>query len=586
MNMGLGSALGSIGRALVPRPGMTSYRTPPFLPEDEPLYEDREATYGAPDESESDAPPTAKPPVSAASAIGGKGEYQPKTFRPEMSPEQQKAQEIANQGAPLHPKHSKLRSIGEALTSGFLGPEMSETLWDSGYSRQRKEYEHSLGNAARAAEMRQKAEKGAADVSETTARGALTGKQAENYESDAIQRSVGQGGELQPDNPQPLAEGQKPREGSDVVIGGKKVFYPSRGQQAKDRKLAEQENWLEVPAVMADKLKDIGVTAGEKVPPSVYNKYQAMVAIKDKQPNLVHREFVDENKGDVTIIGFDPATMQERSRQVIPGVAKKRPQVSILNSIANADDRKQLAQSLASGELIDITKIASLRNNERTAIWAEAKRINPEFDISSLKRQIEMEDYWANKQGANQLQSFGTFLEHAGQAVDAMEHLKQTDAAILNKSYNWLRSRASSPEYRRALAAIEPVKKEFESFLLNNRALYAEDRESADKILNHDLPLSDFMAAIGMMGHTVQARYNEGNQRYRNVRKKNLQESYPLTPEAINGARKIGVNLGGEQRPAAPGGSPKPIVQYSESTKQYRYSIDGGQTWLPGQPPK
>jgi hypothetical protein len=211
MNMGLGSALGSIGRALVPRPGMTSYRTPPFLPEDEPLYEDREATYGAPDESESDAPPTAKPPVSAASAIGGKGEYQPKTFRPEMSPEQQKAQEIANQGAPLHPKHSKLRSIGEALTSGFLGPEMSETLWDSGYSRQRKEYEHSLGNAARAAEMRQKAEKGAADVSHTMTTSGAQAKDTQNADAALLLKGVDSGAVV---------------DGPPITVGGRTLTFP------------------------------------------------------------------------------------------------------------------------------------------------------------------------------------------------------------------------------------------------------------------------------------------------------------------------------------------------------------------------
>lgn len=37
---------------------------------------------------------------------------------------------------------------------------------------------------------------------------------------------------------------------------------------------------------------------------------------------------------------------------------------------------------------------------------------------------------------------------------------------------------------------------------------------------------------------------------------------------------------------AQPGGGSAPIVQHSPSTGAYRYSTDGGKTWLPGQPPK
>lgn len=211
--MGLGSALGSIGRAFVPRAGMTSYRTPPFLPGQDGYEDDEAGGIGSevetPPPSEPEGPPAA-PPASAASQLGGQP-FKPQTYRPEISPEQKRALDIANQGSPMHPKHGKLRSIGEALTSTFLGP-LSTEIWDHGYANQQREYQHNLENANRAAKMRQDAEKGAADVTHTMTTSGSQVKQLQNADAALQLEGVRSGASL--DGP--------------VVVGGRNLTFPKR----------------------------------------------------------------------------------------------------------------------------------------------------------------------------------------------------------------------------------------------------------------------------------------------------------------------------------------------------------------------
>jgi len=220
------------------------------------------------------------------------------------------------------------------------------------------------------------------------------------------------------------------------------------------------------------------------------------------------------------------------------------------------------AQSLASGDLSRLRDITGLRNDQRLVVFAKAKQLNPTFNIAKVDRQIKMmELYTTGKQG-DQLQSFGTFLEHAGALTDVVQQLGKSPVlgAIANHSWNWLRAHASDyPEYARVLAALDPVQKEFETYLLNNRALYTEDRANVEKIINPDTPLNASFAAIGQMGHTVVARYNESDKRFRNTMGgKGIEEMIgPLSDEAKAAAAKIGVTIGGSNmvRMMAPDGT-------------------------------
>jgi hypothetical protein len=207
------------------------------------------------------------------------------------------------------------------------------------------------------------------------------------------------------------------------------------------------------------------------------------------------------------------------------------------------------AQALASGDLTRLKDIASLRGDQRLQIYDLAKQINPNFNTAEVDRKIKNEDYYANGKGAQNLQSFGTFLEHGGAASDAVNAIRLSNTPIINKPLNWWKQNLSGdPNYTNLVGSLEPVRKEFEGFLLGGRALYGDDRKAAETILSDNSSPAQIQQALKTMGHTAEARFNEENYRYKKVSGHDLVD--PFSAEAVQGAQKIGVNLA--KTPPAP----------------------------------
>jgi len=267
-------------------------------------------------------------------------------------------------------------------------------------------------------------------------------------------------------------------------------------------------------------------------------------------------------------------TLQGRLKAIDP-MGSERLGITISQKGQEEKSVEAAAQALAAGDLTRLKDISSFRGDQRLLIYARAKEINPQFNTAKVDRQIKMLDnYTTGKQG-DQLQSFGTFLEHAGALADTMKNLSgTTDVKILNKPINWLRQNVGNDaQYQRVLAALDPVQKEFEAYLLNNRALYTEDRATVDKIVNGDLSPNQLVGALEQMGHTVQARFTEANKRFKNTMGKNIEEVVgPLSDEAVAGAAKIGVKVGIGPNTTQSGAGGHVI---SMNGKQYQYNGSG-----------
>jgi hypothetical protein len=220
---------------------------------------------------------------------------------------------------------------------------------------------------------------------------------------------------------------------------------------------------------------------------------------------------------------------------------------------------QRAGEALGHGELTRLKDIASLRGDQRLQIYDIAKRVNPNFNLSEVDRQIKNEDYYANGKGADSLRSFNTFLEHGGAASDAVNQIRLSGVPAINKPLNWWREHMSGdPALTQLIGSIEPVRKEFEGFLLGGHALSVDDRRAANVILSDNSSPAQIQAALKTMGHTAAARANEENFRYKKVSKHDLEGAF--SPEAIEGARKIGTSLdfGSSPAPATatPGGAP------------------------------
>jgi len=213
---------------------------------------------------------------------------------------------------------------------------------------------------------------------------------------------------------------------------------------------------------------------------------------------------------------------------------------------------EQIAKDIAPmdvNSLSQLKTITSMRSDQRSLIYARAKELNPEFNTAEVDRKVKMLDNFTNGKDGQSLQSFGTFLEHAGDANQVVQNIRNgVTPQILNVPLNALEKHGWGTTATQLSAALEPVRKEFEGFLLGGRALYAEDRKAAETILSDSSTPAQVQAALKQMAHTVSARYNEMDNRFKNTMKVDISEGVgPLSDSAFNGAEAIGVKeLGGK----------------------------------------
>ncbi len=126
---------------------------------------------------------------------------------------------------------------------------------------------------------------------------------------------------------------------------------------------------------------------------------------------------------------------------------------------------------------------------------------------------------------------------------NTISQINLTNSPWINKPLNWLRRNAAGdPNIQRYLVSLEPVKKEFESFLLNQKALYADDRIVANKLLDETLSPKQIEAALNQMGKTARDRFRAMNQRYKRVMGEDVE--FAFSPEAEDAAKQIGIELG------------------------------------------
>jgi hypothetical protein len=187
---------------------------------------------------------------------------------------------------------------------------------------------------------------------------------------------------------------------------------------------------------------------------------------------------------------------------------------------------------------------------------AKIKRLDPslsEADINARVKAVESLGSTVNGSYGAQLQSFDTFIQHAGELDTILNTFKTTKSPLLNKSIIWLRKNAAGdPDIQRLLVAIEPVGKEYESFLLNNRALYVEDRAQIKQLLSGEMNVNQLRAATSQMLKTAKDRYIASEAKF----KRTVGTGFPddaLSEEAKASARRIGVPIGIQAPPAAGG---------------------------------
>lgn len=158
----------------------------------------------------------------------------------------------------------------------------------------------------------------------------------------------------------------------------------------------------------------------------------------------------------------------------------------------------------------------------------------------------------------DQVVSFNALLGHVGDLNDGIEQMRNTGSPLINKPIVWLKSHAmGDPAVSNFIQRMEPVKKEYESFLLNNRALYEDDRKSADKILNEDMSPAQMQENMKGFAHTAAIRLGAANDSYRRVKQgKDIPDL--LSDEADSTLRALGVSVPGYKTQRTQPSTPPP----------------------------
>ena len=283
-----------------------------------------------------------------------------------------------------------------------------------------------------------------------------------------------------------------------------------------------------------------GIMHGIAVAGATDAELESAAALLGSLAANVKRKFDIEQgfRAETAALAAKNSALQERRI----GILEKASVTKATEKSEEQKDLEALAQSLAAGELTSLRTVASMRGGRRERVFRLAREINPAFNTGEIERKINMEQSFTVGKDGIGLQSFDTFLQHAGEVTETLKGIEMTDSKLLNQSLNWWRrNMKGTPELARLETSLEPVAKEFESFLLNQRALYSDDRRKMDALLNPNQPLKVTMATLGQMGKTAKDRFAAMNQRYKRVMGQDLEN--PFSPEAIAGSSKIGMDL-------------------------------------------
>jgi hypothetical protein len=169
-----------------------------------------------------------------------------------------------------------------------------------------------------------------------------------------------------------------------------------------------------------------------------------------------------------------------------------------------------------------------------------AKQINPDWDekLFNTKQKL-VNNYTDSKKEGGQIETFNNFLNHAADAADVTSKWRTTGSPFLNIGMNKLRDQAAGdPQYAKLVAALEPVRKEYMSFLNSNRAEHTEDLQVMDKILKDSATPAQIEEGLKQLSHTSVLRLDSLNENWKTVTGGN----YPnlLTPKGKIAAAKLG----------------------------------------------
>lgn len=273
---------------------------------------------------------------------------------------------------------------------------------------------------------------------------------------------------------------------------------------------------------------------GRAAAKTLQNTAVNMAAAKKAAEVAAENSQIDKNSKGATNL---PPAVQKRFQELPPTVQtqlgdKKTSDIAAVFAMADGD----ATQSTFPNRVYKGSN--QLTQSEAVGL---VKQINPDWDPKLfVAKQRLVNNYTDSKKEGGQIQTFNNFLNHAKDASDVVQGFRTTKVPLLNTAMNKMRDQVGGDAaYTQLEAALEPVRKEYMSFLNANRAEHTEDLKVMEKILSDAASPAQIQEGLKQLANTAVLRLDSLNEGWKTVTKGN----YPnlVTPSGKLAAEKLGL---------------------------------------------
>jgi hypothetical protein len=301
---------------------------------------------------------------------------------------------------------------------------------------------------------------------------------------------------------------------------------------------------------------------------------------------------MDDNKA-ASILSDPKSTPQDRQRaqeflkiKANTKFTDKEQEINAQRAIEDKD-LATAAKNIVSGNLAQIRDLVSFRGDQKTRVYnmisdeAKAQGKDPkDYSPAKLEAKTKVLNDFSDGKAADSIVSFNTFLGHANDALSATGAMRgQTGSPLINRPLNWIRKNAANDTNFQAFqTALVPVRKEYMSFLNNNRAEHEGDIKVMETVLNDDSTPAQIESALKKLGESGDIRLAELGRKYSNT----MGDEYPslLAPESKQALQRMGVQsrtvTSTKDKPVTP---PKPAQNFAATSSDGKWGYDGKQ-WV------
>lgn len=222
------------------------------------------------------------------------------------------------------------------------------------------------------------------------------------------------------------------------------------------------------------------------------------------------------------------------------------PQIAIARQL----DKKGFQTLLAAAD-------ARAKANGAPEVMVNGKGTGRYFNANAATQQYDYVKEFNNPNSKNQqsINSGSTFMEHMNDLLAVNQKYGRTNTKILNTPLNKIADLFGNTTYTELMAAIAPVKTEYDNALKAGFAPTSEDAATVEQLLKPNSTPAQIETAGKTMAHTILRRLNSTNQGY----KTHTGVDYPnmLTPDAASALQNMGIDTQGLQSGGSFAGTPQ-----------------------------